>query len=119
MAATANRQIAINITGDSIINKVYEAAENAASPGSITIHELSSGNNQINVPTVTGITVKAATIVPPSGNTQALILKGTTAADAGLPISSTDPTSIAFETAPTHFHINAAGTVSGLRVVWT
>lgn len=120
MAVNAARTITINFTGDVIGDKIYSASENAVSPGSIMVYTLSSGNNQINLPSVTGMTVKGATIIPPAGNTQALLIKGTTAGDAGLPISKTDPTSIGFDTpAPTHFHINAAGAVNGLRVVWT
>lgn len=118
MAATANRQVAINVSGDSIINKIYEAAENVASPGSITVHALTSGNNTITVPSATGITVKGATIIPPSDNTQALILKGING-DTGITISNTDPTSIGFQTAPASFVINAAAAVNGLRIIWT
>lgn len=120
MAVNAVRTITINLTGDVILDKIFSATQNAISPGSVTLHNLSSGNNQINLPTVTGQLVTAATIIPPAGNTQALIIKGTTAGDAGLPISKTEPTSIAFDSAPpSHFHINAAGTVDGLRIVWT
>lgn len=118
MAATANRQIAINVSGDSIINKIYEAAENAASPGSITVHSLSVGANTITIPSSSGISVKGATIVPPSGNTQSLILKGVSG-DTGITISNTDPTSIAFETAPASFVLTAGGTIAGLRIIWT
>ena len=120
MAVNAARSITINLTGDVILDKIYSAVQNAISPGSVTVHTLSSGNNQINLPTITGQLVTAATILPPSGNLQALILKGTTAGDAGLPISKTEPTSVAFDTTPpAHIHINAAGTVNGLRIVWT
>lgn len=118
MAATADREIAINISGDSIINKIYEAAQNAASPGSITIHSLSAGANTITVPTVTGITVKAATIVPPSDNVETLTLKGISG-DTGISLHATDPTSIAFGTAPANFVLTAGGTINGLRIVWT
>ena len=118
MAATANRQVAINVTGDSIIGKVYEAAENSASPGSITVHALTTGNNTITVPSATGITVKGATIIPPADNTQALTLKGV-AGDTGIVISNTDPTSIGFQTAPASFVLNAGAAINGLRIVWT
>ncbi len=118
MAATSNREIAINVTGDSIISKIYEAEENTASPGSITIHALSSGNNTITVPSATGITVKGATIIPPSDNTEALTLKGVNG-DTGIVISSTDPTSLGFETAPSSFVLNAGAAINGLRIIWT
>lgn len=118
MAVNAARTITINLTGDVISDKIYSAAQNAVSPGSITIHTLAGGNNTITVPTVTGFTVKAATIIPPSGNTQTLTLKGV-AGDTGLTISKVDPTSIGFETAPATFVLNAGGTIDGLRIIWT
>lgn len=120
MAVNAARSVAINLTGDIILNNVFSATQNATAPGQVTVHSLSAGNNQINLPTMTGITCTGATIVPPTSNTQALLIKGTTSGDAGLPISKVEPTSIAFDTTPpTHFHLNAAGTVNGLRIIWT
>lgn len=118
MAVNAARTITINFTGDVISAKIYNAAENAVSPGSITLHALSAGDNTITVPSATGFTVKGATIVPPSTNTQAITLKGV-GGDTGIALSKTDPTSIAFETAPVNFILNAGGTINGLRIVWT
>lgn len=118
MAVNAARSIAINLSGDVIGDNIYEAADNAVSPGSVTIHALTVGANTITVPSVTGFTVKGATILPPAANTQALTLKGI-AGDTGVIISSTDPTSIGFETAPSSFVLTAGGTISGLRIVWT
>jgi hypothetical protein len=118
MAVNAARSVAINLTGDVILDKIYSAAANALASGSVTIHALVNGANTITVPTVTGITVKGATIVPPSGNTSAITLKGI-AGDTGIAISKTDPTSIAFETAPASFVLNAGAAIDGLRIVWT
>lgn len=118
MSVNSARTVTINLTGDVISDKIYSAAENAVSPGSITIHALVSGDNTITIPSVTGITVKAATIIPPSGNTEAIILKGV-GGDTGIAISNTDPTSLAFETAPSNFILNASGSINGLRIVWT
>jgi hypothetical protein len=118
MAVNAARQIAINLTGDVILDKIFSAAENAVSPGSVTVHTLALGANTITVPAATGITVKGATIIPPAGNTQSLTLKGV-AGDTGVLISNTDPTSIAFETAPANFVLSAGGAINGLRIVWT
>ena len=118
MAISGVRKVYVNLTGDYVAEMAFSAATNAASPGAVTTYTLSSGNNQIDIPV--GFTVTGATILPPSGNTQALLLKGTTAGDAGMPIHPTDPTSIGIpSTLTTHFHLNAAGTVTGLRVVWT
>lgn len=118
MAVNAARTVTINLTGDVISDKIYSAAQNAVSPGSITIHELAVGANTITVPLATGFTVKGATIVPPSANTQSIILKGVTG-DTGVTISNTDPTTIAFQAAPVNFVLTAGGTISGLRIVWT
>lgn len=118
MAVNAARTVTINFTGDVILDKIFEAAENDASPGSVTMHELAAGANTITVPISTGVTVKGATIVPPAGNVESLVLKGI-AGDTGVIISNTDPTSIAFETAPVSFVLTAGATISGLRIVWT
>lgn len=118
MAVNATRAITINLTGDVIADKIFSAAANPLSPGSITIHSLASGANTITVPLVSGITVKGATIIPPSANAFAITLKGVTG-DTGVVISNTDPTSIAFETAPVSFVLTAGGAIPGLRIVWT
>lgn len=118
MAVNAVRTITINLTGDVISDKIYSAAQNAVSPGAITFQTLVGGNNTITVPIVSGFTVKAATIIPPAGNTQSLTLKGV-AGDTGIVISNIDPTSIGFETAPATFVLNAGGTIAGLRIIWT
>lgn len=115
MAISAARHVFINLTGDYVANYAFDAAVNSASPGSVTTHNLSSGANTITVPV--GFTVKGATIIPPSTNTQAITLKGI-AGDTGIVISSTDPTSIGFETAPANFVLNAGGTITGLRIIW-
>lgn len=118
MSVTSNRSVYINLTGDLLLNNTYEAAENSTAIGSITVHELSSGDNTITTPAAGGLVVKGATILPPSGNTQTITLKGVTG-DTGIVLSKLDPTSIAFDTAPTDFLLVAGGTISGLRIVWT
>jgi|SRR4030095_302217 hypothetical protein len=117
MAVTATRVVTVTYTGDVNGNNTLPAAANAVSPGSVTVHTLNAGDNTITVPTG-GTTVKGATIVPPSGNAQAITLKGA-GADTGIPISKLDPTSIAFETAPANFVLNAGGIINILRIFWT
>lgn len=117
MAVASTRAIAITFAGDFVASDSFSAANNAASPGSATLHTLSSGANTITVPTG-GATVKGATIIPPAANAQSIILKGVTG-DTGVTLSNTDPTSIAFETAPANFVLTAGGTITGLRIVWT
>jgi hypothetical protein len=117
MAVNALRTVTIVYSGDVNGSETLPAAANAVSPGSITIHSLAAGDNTITVPTG-GSTVKGATIIPPTGNAQALILKGA-GADTGLPISKLDPCSISFETAPVSFVLNAGGVINLLRIMWT
>ena len=117
MAVTATRVITITLTGDVVATNALNAASNALSPASITIHTLSAGDNTITVPTG-GSTVKGATIIPPAGNVQTITLKGA-APDTGIALSKLDPTSIAFESAPASFILNAGGIVTGLRIHWT
>lgn len=118
MAVNAARTITVNLTGDVILDKIFAAAENEASPGAVSILELAAGANTITVPLSTGIVVKGATIIPPADNEESIILKGV-AGDTGITISMTDPTSIAFETAPASFVLTAGDVIPGLRIVWT
>ena len=117
MATTSTRVVTIANSGDVSSNNALNAGTNGAAPGSITIHSLSAGDNTITVPTG-GSTVKGATIIPPSGNTQTITLKGA-GGDTGIPLSKVDPTSLAFETAPASFILNAGGIITGLRIHWS
>jgi hypothetical protein len=119
MAVNAARTITINLTGDVISDKIYSAAQNATSPGAISIIDLALGANTITLPVSVGMTVKAATIIPPSGNLQSITLKGI-AGDTGILLHKTDPTSIGFDTpAPISFVLTAGATINGVRIVWT
>lgn len=117
MSVSATRVVTIAFSGDIQATNALNATPNGASPGSITIHTLSIGDNTITVPTG-GSTVKGATIIPPAGNTQAITLKGV-GGDTGVVLSKLDPTSLAFETAPANFILNAGGTITGLRIIWS
>src|SRR5215510_3897844 len=108
MAVTAARSIAVTFSGDINATNTFPAASNGASPGSVTIHTLAAGDNTITVPTG-GATVKGATIIPPTGNTNSLTLKGV-GGDTGIVLSKVDPASISFEVAPANFVLNAGGT---------
>lgn len=116
MAVTSNRNITLIFQGDVVGTDNLEAAENVASPGSITIHTLASGANTITAPV--GATVTGATILPPAGNTQTLILKGVTG-DTGVGLHLTDPSSLALAASVTTFCLTAGGTITGLRVFWS
>lgn len=117
MAVTSNRTQTITYTGDVTGTETVSAAQNAASPGSVTLHTLSSGANTITAPTG-GSTVVSATILPPAGNTQTLTLKGVTG-DTGVGLHLTDPTTIALAASVTTFCLTAGGTITGLRIYWS
>ena len=115
MAVTSDRVIGVTFTGDvNAPNLAYPAAQNAASPGAIVVANLAMGANTITVPSG----AKAVTILPPSGNTVVLTLKGISG-DTGIAIHLTDPTSLGLGTSVTSFVINAASAVTGMRYVWS
>jgi hypothetical protein len=117
MSITSNRYVNISFEDDIVFDQSFNAVVNTVSPGSITVHTLTSGSNTISLPTG-GVTVKSATIIPPATNTLSLTLKGISA-DTGISISKVDPTSLAFETAPSTFVITAGGNIPGLRIIWS
>ena len=117
MAVASTRTQTITYTGDVTGAETVSAAANAASPGSVTLHTLAAGANTITAPTG-GSTPTAMTILPPSGNTQTLILKGVTG-DTGVGLHLTDPTTVALAAGFTTFCLTAGGTVTGLRVFWS
>lgn len=117
MATTASRDVTITYTGSVTGTESLSAADNAASPGQIEVKTLSSGANTITVPTG-GATVVACTIVPPTGNTTSITLKGITG-DTGIRIHNTDPTSLAIDSSVTTFVLTAGGTITGVRLYWS
>ena len=117
MAVNATRTVTIAFTNDINGTQTLNAQANGSSPGSITIHTLTSGANTITVPTG-GSTVKGATIIPPAGNVNSITLKGVSG-DTGVELSKLDPTSIGFETAPANFVLTVGSTITGLRIVWS
>lgn len=117
MAVAATRTQTITYTGDVQGSETVSAAVNASSPGSVTLHTLSSGANTITAPTG-GSTPTACTILPPTGNIQTLILKGVTG-DTGIALHLTDPSTIALASSVTTFCLTAGGTITGLRIFWS
>lgn len=117
MSVSASRSQTITYTGDVTGVETVTAAVNAASPGSVELKTLASGANTITVPTG-GSTVSACTILPPTGNTQTLTVKGVTG-DTGVLLHLTDPTTLALATSVTTFVLTAGGTITGLRLYWS
>lgn len=117
MAATSTRTITTTYSGDVTLTQSHAAASNGASPATEQIMNLASGNNQI-LPPGGGTTLSGVTLVPPVGNAVGLTLKGL-AADTGIPIHLTDPTSLGLTTGVTMINLGAANAVTGLRLFWT
>lgn len=118
MAVSASRVLTITLTGDVTGTETISAAVNAVSPGAVTVQSLASGFNSVSVPSSTGITVTAVTIVPPSGNTTSITLKGLTG-DTGIRIHNTDPTTIAIDSSVTAIGLTAGATIQGVRFFWS
>lgn len=115
MAVTSRRTIGISFQGAvDAPGLSYAAAENSSSPGDIDLQNLASGVNTI----TKAIGAKAATIIPPTGNTVLITLKGVTG-DTGVVIHPTDPTSIGLDATVTSFVLTAASAVTGIRIIWT
>lgn len=117
MAVNATRSQIITYTGDVTGVETISAAANAASPGSVEIKSLASGFNTITVPTG-GTTPTACTILPPTGNTVTLVLKGITG-DTGVGLHLTDPTTVALASSTATFGLTTNNTLTGIRFYWS
>lgn len=117
MSASSMRKVTISFSGDVVLpSEDFPALSNAASPASVQLVALSSGNNAIPVPTG-GSTPTACTIIKPPANTQLITLKGVNG-DTGVALHHTDPDSISLDPTCTGFVLNAAGAVN-VRLVWS
>lgn len=117
MSVTSTRFTQITFTEDVTGTEKIVAASNTSSAGSITRHTLAAGANTITVPT-SGAVPTCATIIPPEANTQSITLKGVTG-DTGIRIHNTDHTALAIDSSATTFCLTAAGTVTGLLIIWS
>lgn len=121
MAVTSNRFINIALSGDLSGNYRFSADENVASEGGSNTYSLDEGDNTITVP-AGGALVTAATIIPPEDNEVAITLKGD-AADVGILLHLTDPTSIAIDSTVETFVLSVDSEddtgLEGLRIIWS
>lgn len=117
MPVTAKRAITIQFSVGISASNTFQAADNTASPAQIEVKQLASGPNTITPPT-SGVTAKAVTILPPSGNLTVITLKGV-AGDTGVAIHLTDPTTIGLNSPSATFVLNAAALIDGVRLIWT
>ena len=117
MSVSAARETTIQFTGDLTLSVTETAAVNTTSPGQIAIVDLVATNNVITVPTGGSTQPTAVTIIPPTGNTKVITLKGTNA-DTGIALHLTDPCTITLYTT-TAFVLAVTTTVAGTRLVWS
>jgi hypothetical protein len=125
MSVSASRKTTILFSGDVDGTQEYEAAINTASPGAVTLVEVTPDDvngTTVTLPDfgITGIEVTAVTIIKPAGNTTAIVLKANTSVSNanGLNLHLTDPDSISLASGVTSFVIYCADIVV-LRLVWT
>jgi len=117
MAVESSRQLVIVFTGDVTGTETVNAANNANSAGVIEVKTLALGPNTITVPT-SGTVPTAVTMIPPVGNVNVITLKGV-AGDTGIALHLTDPTTISIPSTLVSFVLNAAATVTGIRLIWS
>jgi hypothetical protein len=116
MAVKSTVKLLITLLGDLAGNFTFSTADNTVGSGASEIKTLASGANTITVPTG-GATPKGVIIVPPSGNTQTLTLKGVTG-DTGVALHATDPSYVSLAATQANFCLTAGGTVTGIRFIW-
>lgn len=117
MAVSSTRNTILVFTGDVVGTELVAAATNTASPGSVEIKTLASGANTITVPTG-GSTPTACVILPPTGNTTSITLKGVTG-DTGIRVHNTDPFTVSLYSTTASFVLTAGATITGVRFYWS
>ncbi len=90
MSTTSIRTVKVVFSEDVEATINPDPTTNTASPGSVDIVDLSSGANTITVPTGGGSIPTACTIIPPTGNTISITLKGVTG-DTGIRVQIQSP----------------------------
>lgn len=114
MSVTSERSVTINFTGDVEYSQSFDAPTNATGSGQNQLVNLSSGANTITVPS----SAVAVTIIPPSGNTVAITLKGITG-DTGVALALAAPCSLSLNGSVSSFVLTAASAIIGVRLIYS
>ena len=117
MSTQCARVTTLTYTGDLTATQTIEAAQNRASPGVIEHRSLPVGDTTVTVPNAASTPV-AVTIVPPPGNTTAILLKALPG-DTGLSLHVTDPTTLALAPTQASFVLTVTAAIAGLRLFWS
>lgn len=118
MSVASNVTLQIEFSGDVAFSQPFSALENVASPGENLIQGFTTGDNTISAPQVSGIVTTGVTIIPPSGNTIAMILKGN-ALDIGIPLHLTNPSYIPLDTTFVSLILTTTDDINGVRIIWS
>ena len=118
MSVTSTRTLQLGFSGDVAYQQPFSATDNPASSGEIQVVSLTTGVNTFIPPTVNGIVNDALTIIPPSGNTVLITLKGASG-DTGIPLHLVDPTSIGIDTTFAQVVLTVASGIDGVRLIWS
>lgn len=116
MATTSTQVITLGFTGDVEATLQYSAAANGASPGQSELVTLASGANTITKP-AGGSTPVSLTVIPPTGNTTQITLKGVTG-DTGVALHLTNPGVIPVAAGLSSLVLTAAAQIVGVRLIW-
>ena len=116
MATTSLQTITAAFTGDLENTYQVQSSANGASPASTDLVTLASGANTITKP-AGGSTVVGCIIVPPTGNTAQITLKGVSG-DTGILLHLTNPSLVSLAAGVSTFVLNAASSIVGVRLTW-
>lgn len=118
MSITAVVKNYVTFTGDEDSELVVSSGTLSDSPCMNELKTLTTGNNTITLPVVTGFTVHGVVIIPPTGNTIQPTLKGVNG-DTGFAINGSRASVINFGTTlPLTFVLNVSAGIAGVRLVW-
>ena len=114
MSTTSKRSIVVNFIGDFDADNSFSALDNETSPAQTQFVTLVPGDNSYTPPADS----TALTVIFPAGNQTLVILKGD-AADVGIELHKTDPSSVAINDPANAVILNAATTIDEVRLIWS
>lgn len=118
MASKSSHSITLTFTGDTQAVESVTIADNAVSPGQPGVYvNLNSGNNTITVPTGGAAVPVGVWVIPPTGNAVAMTVKGVTG-DTGILIHLTNAHYQSLASGVATFVLNAASSITGVRLIW-
>lgn len=118
MSITAVVRNYVAFSGDEEADLPFASDELADSPAMQEVKALTTGNNSITVPAITGFTTHGVVIIPPDGNAVEPTLKGVNG-DTGIKLAADKVSVIPFGAVPpATIVLNVASNVNGFRLIW-